>query len=483
MFQKVVKHKHFPLGIAIFICLIFFTAYSVLSIIRHLHYESFGYDLGINNQIVWRYSTFQPPITTVGPFPGSLKLDTHVELVYAFITPFYWLWSSARMLLLVEAGFLVSGAIAMYLLARDRKLSVPISLSILFSYLTFYGLQNAMWFDVHSASFGAAFIAWMLYFLNKNSLIGTLLFFLLAITAKENIAFITLSLGLVYFISRRNRLSLLIMIASAVYLFFIFFIYFPFIVQKSYLYANHAGLLSNFNLWDMVNTQEKRITIFYSLFSFGFLTLLNPLLLIPVLADLGTYFIIGSDLTGAHGLFMHYRVTLTPLLAWGAIGTIAKYKLLQNKYVAIYIVLVAVFIQYSLHLPLSYLTKSWFWTEPSGVPSIAKLRDSFTPQDAIVAQNNLIPHISKRDKIYTLYPEKKTFTTDSPCGEPECDWFRWYGNPEYLFVDTSPEWDIRHFLANRPEYVRGLANIEKAGIVTRYRTEGNAVIYKVLRNP
>jgi hypothetical protein len=100
-----------------------------------------------------------------------------------------------------------------------------------------------------------------------------------------------------------------------------------------------------------------------------------------------------------------------------------------------------------------------------------------------VAQNNIIPHISQRDKIFTLYPEKKKFPENSPCGESECDWFRWEDNPAYLFVDTSPEWDARHLLIDRENFIKGIENIEKTGVVKKEKTSGSAVIYKIISKP
>ena len=82
-----------------------------------------------------------------------------------------------------------------------------------------------------------------------------------------------------------------------------------------------------------------------------------------------------------------------------------------------------------------------------------------------------------------MYPETKQFTSHSPCGKPTCDWFRWEGNPKYLFIDTSPEWDARHLLTDRDTFIRGLANIEKAGIVTKYKQSGTAVLYIVKKHP
>lgn len=476
--------SYFIASLPYLLCFLFFIAYSTLSIVRHNHYQSYGYDLGINDQTVWRYSTFQLPISTISPLPDRTKLAEHVELVYAFISPFYWIWSTRRMLLMVEVAFLVSGGIAVFLQARYRKISYWVSIALLFSYLTFFGVQNAVWFDVHSASFGAAFLAWFIYFLDKKNRLGTFIFFFLAITAKENIAFITFFIALVYGFWRKDRMSLVLGVLSFSYLFFIFFIYFPHIIRLPYLYQNNGGILSNLNPLSMFDTAEKLQTEFYTLFSYGFLSLLSPLTLIPVLGDLATYFVFGSDLTGAQGLFMHYRVTLAPLLSWSAISAIHRYGFLNKKYIAVYLVFVACFIQFFLHLPLSYLTKSWFWQEPTAVNNINTLIREDLPRTAsVVSQNNITPHISHRDKIYTLYPEQHTFTAHSPCGKNTCEWFRWFDHPEYLIVDTSSDWDARHLLIDHDPYVRGLVNLEKAGVITKYKQINTATLYKVNENP
>lgn len=468
----------------IVIILIFFGAYGTLSIVRHNNYQSFGYDLGINSQTVWKYSNFQTPISTISSLPDKPKYYQHVELVYALVAPFYWIWESRKMLLLVEIGFICSSSLAVFLLARSKKLKYSLSIVVMLGFLTFYGVQNAVWFDVHSSSFAAAFLAWFLYFFSSKKIKSALLFFILAITAKENIAFITLFIGIMYLIARRDKYSLLITVFSFIYLFFIFFIYFPHIVDINYVYQNESGILSNLNPLYFINTTEKIHTIFYTLFSAGFIPLLLPFTLIPMVADLGTYFVIGSELPGAQGLFMHYRITLAPLLSWAIIITIVKFKKLNNKYTAIYLLICLAITQYTLHLPLSYLSKKWFWTEPAAVKDINYVIKNYLPNAAsVVSQNNITPHISHRNNIYTLYPEKKKFEDSSFCGNVECDWFRWYKNQEYLIVDKSIDWDARHLLTDRENYIKGLENLENAGIVERYREKGNTVLYKIVKNP
>lgn len=482
--EKNFVKRHNFLFFALFICFIFFICYSTLSIVRHSHYESYGFDLGINDQTVWRYSKFQIPITTIDPFPDRSKLDAHVEVIYALIAPFYWIWPARRMLLIVSAFVVCSGGLAVYLLAKRRTKGEFISISLMISYLMFYGLQFAIWTDVHSTNFAAAFLAWFLYSLDGKKKTWSIIFFLLAITSKENIALYTLVIALLYLIRRRNKLLLFIVVTSILYLFFIFYIYFPHIVGLPYLYQNHSGLLSNFNPIFLFNTKEKLTTIFYSYLSVGFLPILNPLTLPLIFAHFGTFFVIASDLPGAQGLFGHYRITLDPLFAWATIMTISTFKFLNRKYIAVYILFCALIVQYTLHLPLSYLTKSWFWTASPAVATLDQMISLHLPPDAsVVSQNNITPHISHRDKIYTLYPVKKAFGVNSPCGQKECNWFLWHENPQFLIVDTSANWDARHLLIDRPEYIDGLSNLEKAGVVKLEKKIGNTILYKVLKRP
>ncbi len=475
--------KHLPYLLAFLLCVLFCVAFSVLSIIRHQHYESYGYDLGINDQTIWRYSKFQTPISTIAPLPDRSKLAMHVELVYILIAPIYWIWDTRRMLLITDALFVVSGGYAMFLLAKSKLKNSWLSIAILFSYLMFYGVQNAVWFDVHSTSFASAFIAWFIYFLDIKKLRMATIFFLLAITSKENVAIYTFVISLLYLLRRRDKYLILLALGSLSYLLFIFLIYFPYVVNVTYQYQNQAGLLSNLNPLYLFNTQEKLVTLFYSFASVGFLPLLNPLTLILIFTHFTTFFVIASDLPGAQGLYGHYRVTLAPLFAWSTITTIATFKIFNKKAVAVYLVVCAIAVQYSLHLPLSYLTKEWFWYENPAVKNINYIIRNYLPKDAsVVSQNNITPHLSHRDKLYTLYPSKQTFEKNSPCGEHLCDWFTWHANPEYLIVDLSHNWDARHLLINNAPFKKGIENLEREGVIKLYKSQGNTKLYKVVKN-
>jgi len=481
--RKLITQRLIPL-LPYILCLLFFVAYSTLSIVRHEHYQSFGYDLGINDQVVWQYSRFHAPITSIDHIVYNSKLNVHIELIYALIAPFYWIWSNPLMLLLLQAAVVCFSGLAIYLLAKRYKLHPWLQLALLLSYLLFYGVQNALWFGVHSATFEAAFIAWFIYFLISHRNKWAIVFFLLAITGKENVAGMTFLISLVYFLITKRKAGISFAAASLLYLFFVFGIYFPYFVKGGYSFANPHGLFSQLDPRLLFNTGEKMQVYLYTLLSYGFLPLLNPFYLIPAFGNLASYFILGNSVTTAQGLFLQYRIELAPLMSWATIATIARYKRLNTKPIALYIIVSALLVQYLLHLPLSYLTKQWFWDDPPAIKTLNITIQDYLPKDAsVVSQDNITPHISQRDNIYMFYPEIKNFPKDSPCGQIQCNWFSWYGNPEFLLVDTSSEWDARHLLSDRPLFLAGLQNLEKTKVITKYKQLGTTILYRVNKNP
>jgi uncharacterized membrane protein len=476
--MKLINHyeKYFPFVL----CSVFFIAYAILSLVKHNHFLS-GYDLAVSDQGIWLMSQFQNPISTPHAYPFTSVFNDHVEIIYAVISPIYWFSDDVRLLLLLQAFVISFSAIPIYWLAKENKLKKLLIYSLLISFLMFYGIQNALWADVHSVVFAAAFMPWFIYFLTKGKTKLTWLFFILMIICKEDIAMFTFLISFVFYIKTRKKIALALMAASIVYVLIIFGIYYPHFTPNGYRFQNQNGLLSNIDINNMYNTPEKRDVLLYSIAWFGFLPLLAPLFLIPVLGDLAHYFVLGNSyVTLAQGIFLHYRVTLATLLVWPTILVMAKYKKLNTIYGAGYILLCAFALQYIMHLPLSYFAKSWFWTESSGVKNINALLPSLPHDASVVSQVNITPHINHRKLIFTLWPKQKEFKTNSPCGKPSCQWFYWPGEPEYLLVDTSEEWDARHLLTNNKEFKEGIENLEKAKIIKVQKRVNSATLYKII---
>jgi len=461
---------------------LFFILYATLSLVRHNHFLSV-YDLSVVDQIMWKYSRFLQPTTTIHAYTNTLIFTDHIEFIYLFLSPLYWVWNDVRMLILAQAFFISFSVVPIYLLATEKKLQSFLKFSLATSYLLFFGIQNAMWHDVHSLVFGASFLAWFIYFLDIKKTKWAFLFFFLTIFCKEDLAFVTFFVSLVYAVKYKDKETMSFILLSILYLFLVFFIYYPHFTHDGYRFESKNGFFSSMQASNYINTPAKRETFFYSLAWFGFLPLFSPLYLLAAFADITHYFILGQTVQTAQGIELHYRVTLAPLLALPTIYTLSKVKKLNTVVTGIYLLVCAAVIQYYLHLPLSYLAKSWFWHTPASVSSIHAVL-MFLPNDAsVVSEPNITPHIGHRVTIYTLWSTTKSFQQNSPCGKPLCPWFHWSGSPTYLIADTSSDWDIRELFQDSPQFHEALVSLTNMGVIKVYKQHGTAILFKVLKNP
>ncbi|HSD98985.1 MAG TPA: DUF2079 domain-containing protein [Patescibacteria group bacterium] len=477
------KFFSYPYFFPLFISFLFFIAYAALGVIKHNHFLS-GYDLAVIDQAIWHYSHLQLPISTNHAYAFTPIYWDHVELIFPLFAPLYWIWSDVRALIILQAFVMCSSGFAVYLIAKKYAVKTVVASALLVSYLMFYGIQNALWSDVHSLVFGVGFLAWFLYFSLTKYNRWTWIFFFLTIFSKEDMALITAIISLLLFWKTKQKQYLFFLGISCVYLVFIFTIYFPFFIPGGYRFQNKSGLLSHLDATTLYNTSDKRDVLLYSSVWFGFLPFLSPLFLLPAFFDLVKYFVVANaNVTSGQSLFGHYRSMLALLFVWPTIITIGRYKKLNNIYIACYLLLFALFIQYQLHLPLSYFSKQWFWTKPASTNTIEQMLTKIPPDASIATQINILPHLSHRKLEFVLWPDTKDFLINSPCGQKNCTWFRIADKPQYILVDTATDWDVRYWLTDRNTFIQGLQNMEKAGVITQKQTIDTTTLYVVIKKP
>ena len=83
--------------------------YSTLALLRHAHFQSGGFDLGLYDQTVWKYAHFLSPYNTI---KDRFILGDHLNLTLPLIAPLYWLWSDVRLLLIFQAFWLSFSSLA-----------------------------------------------------------------------------------------------------------------------------------------------------------------------------------------------------------------------------------------------------------------------------------------------------------------------------------------------------------------------------------
>src|SRR5467141_3528827 len=113
----VVRHEaRFAIGLAA----AYFLLYSTLSVLRHASYHSFGFDLGLFDQVFWNTTQGRPFESTMSqalPVPHSL-LGDHFSPIFLLLMPFYFAFPHPETLLVLQTLALALGAWPVYLLAR-----------------------------------------------------------------------------------------------------------------------------------------------------------------------------------------------------------------------------------------------------------------------------------------------------------------------------------------------------------------------------
>lgn len=452
--------------------------YSTLSILRHNHFQSGGFDLGLYDQAVWQYSRFLWPYNTI---KDRFVLGDHLALTLPLIAPLFYLWDNVRILLVFQAFWITFSALAIFKLARTRNFSSLTSFNLSFLYSLFYGIQFAVFFDFHPVVIGVGLVSWLVYFLESNQKKLFTITLILLILTQENMGIALACLGLVYIFKKKYR-------RPAVF-FFIFGFLFSFLASKIIAFFSPVG----FQYWPEVslnplklmvnffNTEEKKLVWLYSLSWFSFLPLLSPGAILAVFLNLAQYFVTGKEFAKMSSPFMHHRAILAPFLTLGTLNALGllKKKKIKPQAVSILLVIVALGLQYYFHFPLNKLSKPIYWKNEAWMNDNQALFKTI-PQDASIAtQQSLVPHLSHRKEIYLVWPRKHDFENYF-CGEKSCWWLDFGGNPQYLVVDLHPYQWLTQLLESNENFESAVRNMEKAGKITLEKEINFAKLYRVL---
>ena len=276
----------------VLIIFLFCSLYGFLVIYRHLNFQTHANDLGIYDQAIWLYSKFKLPFSTVRQ-PNIMLLGDHFHPILLLFVPFYWIWSDARMLLILQVILVVLSVIPIYLIAEDKFKNRFFSLSLTFTYLTFSGLQSALNFDFHVATISVFFLSWLLYFYYYNKSRWLWVFLVLTLICKEDMALVCLMLGLYDIFFKKNYLrgSLITLISGFTFILFIKIIsplYNP--TPSTYIQTIIPGNSLSEQIQYIIRNPSEIITLFFtpsvktqtmnlSLIPFLYLPLISPFFL------------------------------------------------------------------------------------------------------------------------------------------------------------------------------------------------------------
>lgn len=478
------KHPCFAYKVLCCWVVILFVLYSILSIIRHNHFQSGGFDLGIYDQAVWQYAHFQPPYNTI---KQRFILGDHLTLTLPLLAPLYWLWSDARMLLIFQAFWLSFSAIAIYKIAllrlttitRPRHCCQWVALCLAVVYSLFYGFQYLVYFDFHPVVIGVGLLPWIAYFLESRKTKILWIAVALLLLTQENMGLALAGLGLIYIFQKQYRRIAVIFIIGGIFASFVAIKVVAGFSPVGFEYRPVLpGTIGEF-VKQLVDQPEKQQSWFYSFAWFSFLPFLSPGALLAVILDLSQYFATGAAFARMWSPFAHHRAILAPFLALGVLEGLRRIR--GKRWIGVVVMILlfsSLFQQYLFHYPLNKLAKREFWKEEAWMQDNRELLRVVPPMASVATQQNLIPYLSHRKEIYLVYPKEHDFD-DLRCGQRNCWWLDFAGKPEYLVVDTRPNQWLTQILESNEHFQEAVGNMERAGNITLDRQINAARMYRI----
>lgn len=330
--------------------LITFGIYGGYAVTRYSQFLTAGYDLGIFDQVVRRYSHFQAPIIALKG-PGYNIFGDHFHPIIASAAPFYWIWDDPRMLLLVQA-LLVAISVAIVHRFCSRHLSESNALMLSMAYALGWPLQALIHFDFHEIAFGVPLIAWTIDALDRRALKEVVASCLLLLLVREDMGLIVLVLaGITFFRLSKRAGAALAVIGIATYVVVTSIVLPHFNPAGSFAYWQYDALgpdapsaikslilhpIHGLNLF--FTPAMKSITILWLLLPVLFLALRSPytLCILPILAE--RFFASRENLWGTR---FHYSAILWPVILLAAVDAARRMRKLENKRLVSWVVVLA----------------------------------------------------------------------------------------------------------------------------------------------
>ena len=217
-------------------------AYSGWSLHNHAQYGT-GFDLGLFDQEVFKWSRFEIPVGTVHPDHGNL-LTLHFSPILALLAPLYWLWADARTLLIAQGVLVAASIVPVFLFARARLARIPAYL-LAAAYALFWGLATGVSFDFHELAFAPLLVALAVLFADRGSWRPYWITLGLLLCVKEDLAFLIVFLGLYLIVGRDVRRGLITIAVGAAGFLLITGAIMPLISGHSYGYWSYTQFGSN----------------------------------------------------------------------------------------------------------------------------------------------------------------------------------------------------------------------------------------------
>jgi uncharacterized membrane protein len=400
----------------------YFVLYSVLSVLRHVTYHSFGPDLGIFDQVFWNTTQgriLESTMSLVQAQPHSYLAD-HFSPVYLLLMPAYALIPRPETLLVIQTLFLALGVWPLYLLTRLKLEAGFQRLVWVLVYFLFLPLAFINLFDFHELALAVLPLGFALYFLEK----GRPGLFLISLAStfliKEELPLVGVGFGAYILLAKRDwKLGLGVLAGSLAAFLAIVRVIIPafgggsyeyFARRLNYRYAE-LGTTPQEIITNAVSHPDRFAHLLFQAQKLKFLVgIFGPVLgltaisgwaAILVLPTLGILLL--SNYAPQYAFTSHYSAPLIALVIGTSILGFARLRPAFRGPVAAAVLASSLAFSFLFgDLPFSrHFDPRMFEAEPRYAAFVGNL-DRIPADASVAAENNLTPHLSHRRFIYNL---------------------------------------------------------------------------------
>jgi uncharacterized membrane protein len=409
--------------------------YASISLVNHYNFRTFGWDLGINNNAIFDYAHFRWNDCMIMQPAFDNVLSDHFSLYPIIVSPFYWIFGSWTMLIFQIVAILFGG-FGIYRFVRRISDNEWLARLAVLHFFTIWGIFSALSFDYHDNVVATMFVPWFLDYFEQKKWKQSILFFILIMIAKENMAlwavFIGLGLALRAALNKdRKKLifSLGLSFLALVYFVLVIKVFIPSLATpgRDYLHNSFNALGSNFGevLINIVKHPIRTIELLFVnhhgdaaydgikaetylalILAGGFALILAPeyfIMIIPIVAQK-----MFNDLPIRWGISVHYSIEFAPILVLALYAVIHRFGKRKIQIASLCLsVSVISSISFLDHRTSEYYNKenSQFykkahWIRDFDVSEVRHALDKIPADARVSAQSHLCPHLALREFIF-----------------------------------------------------------------------------------
>ncbi|MED7954952.1 DUF2079 domain-containing protein [Streptomyces sp. BE303] len=387
------------------VALALFLVYSFFTVRRHDLLLTSGYDLGIFEQGVRGYAEGRGPIVELKG-PGFNLLGDHFSPILAVLAPFYWIWPSAKVLLLGQSALLAVAAVPISRWAL-RSIGPAAALITGFGYGASWGLASALGFDFHEISFAVPLVAFSVAALGEQRWAAAFAWAAPLVLVKEDLGITVAAVG-GYILWRGNRRigAAAVAFGVAASLLELLVLLPAMSPGGSFAYwDNLSGGSGGRNLLtlplDLITPGEKVRTVLLLLAPTMLLAVRSPLLLVA-LPTLGWRLL--SNNPAYWGTGYHYSAVLMPIVFLAFVDVLVKARanpgvLHRRAARAALPVSLAVTLVLLPGFAFSQLFGLELWRTPARVEAARSVLAAVPDGARVSASNRLVPQLTNRCEV------------------------------------------------------------------------------------